>query len=112
MTTPTSAPTASATVEQTEAARIFSFSILVSAVRCLLTYIVFPWILPLLGVAGGVGPVIGIAVGVVAIAFNVFSIRRFRASTHPWRYPVMALNGAVIALLVVLVALDVSELVT
>jgi hypothetical protein len=96
--------------EQQTAARLFSVSILVSAVRCLLTYIVFPWVLPLLGIAGGVGPSVGIGVGVVAIVANVMSIRRFRKSRHPWRKPVMALNVSVIGLLVVLVIMDVSEL--
>jgi hypothetical protein len=98
--------------EQQEAARLFSASILISAVRCLLTYVVFPWVLPLLGIAGGVGPAVGVVVGTVAIAANVVSIRRFRASRHPWRKPLMALNLSVIGLLVVLVIMDVSELVS
>jgi hypothetical protein len=102
-TTPTGPPT-------DQAARIFSLSILVSAVRCLLTYVVFPWVLPLLGHAGGVGPAIGVIVGAIAIVANVVSIRRFRSSTHVWRRPVIALNSAVIALLVVLVIIDVGEL--
>jgi hypothetical protein len=112
MTMPTSAPTGRPTGEQLEAARIFSLSMVVSGVRCLLTYIVFPWILPLLGLAGGVGPAVGVFVGVVAIAFNVLSIRRFRSSTISWRRPLMALNSLVIAFLVVLVVLDVGELVS
>jgi hypothetical protein len=97
---------------QDEAARLFSLSIVVSGIRCLLTYVVFPWVLPVLGIAGGVGPAVGVLVGVVAIAFNALSIRRWRASTHAWRVPLMAINSAVIVLLVILVALDVSELVS
>jgi hypothetical protein len=90
--------------------RAFSTSVLVSAVRCLLTYIVFPWVLPLLGWAGGVGPVIGLTVGVVAIGFNVASIRRFMASGHRYRYLIASLNVVVIGLLVVLVVRDVADL--
>lgn len=113
VTTPASAAdTGPRAGEQVETARIFSLSILVSAVRCLLTYVVFPWILPLLGLAGGVGPAVGLLVGVVAIAANLVSIRRFRSSTHPWRRPLMALNSVVIALLLVLVGIDVAELVS
>ena len=48
-TAPTSAPAA----DQNEAARLFSLSIVISGTRCLLTYIVFPWVLPVLGIAGG-----------------------------------------------------------
>jgi hypothetical protein len=98
--------------EQQEAARVFSVSILISAVRCMLTYVVFPWVLPLLGIAGGVGPAVGVLVGVVAIVANVVSIRRFRRSGHPWRKALMALNLSVIGLLMVLVLMDVSELVS
>jgi hypothetical protein len=111
-TSPSAAPTGPPADEQLEAARIFSLSILVSGVRCLLTYVVFPWVLPLLGLASGVGPVVGVLVGVVAIAANVASIRRVRSSTHPWRRPLMLLNSGVIALLVVLVVVDLGELVS
>lgn len=113
MTTPTpTARTVPPPGEQLEAARIFSLSILVSAIRCLLTYVVFPWGLPLLGVAGGVGPAVGLAVGAVAFVANVMSIRRFRSSKHVWRRPVVALNSVVIALLLVLMAIDAAELVS
>ncbi len=111
MTTPTSTPTGSA-ADQLEASRVFSVSILISAIRCTLTYVVFPWILPLVGIASGVGPAIGVVVGVVAIVANVFSIRRFRRSTHAWRRPLMALNSAVIVLLVILVVVDIGDLVS
>jgi hypothetical protein len=111
VTTPAStAPTGPLADEQLEAARIFSVSILISAVRCLLTYVVFPWVLPLLGLAGGVGPAVGVIVGAVAIVANVVSIRRIRSSTHVWRRPLIALNSGVIALLVILVIVDVGEL--
>ncbi len=90
--------------------KAFSTSVMVSAVRCLLTYILFPWVLPLLGVARGVGPVVGLTVGVVAIGFNVVSIRRFMRSGHRYRYWISALNVMVIGLLVVLIVRDLSEL--
>jgi hypothetical protein len=112
-TTPAStAPSRSPVDEQNEAARLFSLSIVISGTRCLLTYIVFPWVLPVLGIAGGVGPAVGVAVGVVAIVFNLLSIRRWSASGHAWRVPLITLNSIVIVFLVVLVVLDVSELVS
>jgi hypothetical protein len=90
--------------------RAFSTSVVVSAIRCLLTYVLFPWVLPLLGVAKGVGPWIGLTVGVVAIGFNIASIRRFVRSGHRYRYWVSSLNVVVIAMLVVLIVRDVGEL--
>jgi hypothetical protein len=94
-----------------EVTRAFSWSVVVSGVRCLIGYIVFPWLLPLLGLAKGVGPAIGIAIGVIAIGFNVASIRRFQLSRHRWRWAITALNVTVICLLVVLIARDLAEIV-
>ena len=91
--------------------RAASISMVISGVRCLLTYIVFPWVLPAASRTSGVGPAIGLVVGLVAIGFNVASIQRFQRSNHRWRWHITALNSAVIALLVVLVARDVLDLV-
>lgn len=90
--------------------RAFSTSVLVSGIRCTLAYVVFPWLLPALGVASGVGPALGLVIGPVAIAFNVASIRRFQASDHRWKWQITALNSAVILLLLVLLVMDVREL--
>lgn len=101
---------ADAPVTQEQANRTFSTSVLVSAVRCTLAYVVFPWLLPAAGVAGDVGPALGLVIGPIAIAFNVASIRRFHASDHRWKWHITVLNCAVIALLAVLFAMDVREL--
>lgn len=106
--TTTESVTAAAPVNSAE--RAFSLSILISAVRCTLTYVVFPWVLPLLGIAGGVGPGIGLAIGAIAIVSNVMSIRRFWAADHRWKIPISLLNGSVIVLLVILVVVDLGDL--
>jgi uncharacterized membrane protein len=105
------APSGATTPGADPAARIFSRSIVISGTRCLLAYIVFPWVLPLLGVAKGVGPIIGIVISLVAIGFNVASIRRFWVSGHRWRYAITALNVSVIVLLTILLWIDVGELI-
>lgn len=92
------------------AQRAFSTSVLVSAVRCVLTYLVLPFVAPALGLAAGVGPAIGLPVGGIAIACNVMTIRRFWAADHRWRWAYSALSSTVIALLVVLMARDVAAL--
>lgn len=94
------------------AERSFSLSMVVSGIRCLLTYVVLPFVTPLLGLAPGVGPTLGIVIGSAAIAANVWSLRRFWRIRHPWRRVVTVLHVAVIGLLVVLIALDVTDLVT
>jgi hypothetical protein len=99
------------TASESAAQRAFSTSVLVSATRCILTYLVLPFLLPVLGLAAGVGPAIGIPVGLVAIASNVATIRRFWAADHRWRWAYTALAVTVIVLLLVLLVEDVGSLV-
>lgn len=93
-----------------EATRAFSISVMISGVRCLLTYILFPWVFPAVGRAKGIGPGIGLVVGTIAIGFNVASIRRFWLSNHRWKWPITVLNSSVICLLVVLIFVDLRDL--
>lgn len=95
---------------EAQATRAFSLSVAASAIRCTLTYIVFPWLLPAVGVASGTGPVIGIPVALVAVGFNLASIRRFWRADHRWKWPISTLNVAVITLLVVLIGTDITSL--
>ena len=90
--------------------RVFSVSICISAIRCTLTYVLFPWILPVLGVAGGVGPGIGLAIGTVAIAANMLTIRRFWVADHRWKVPVTVISAGIIVLLSILVVIDFGDL--
>ncbi len=93
-----------------EAQRTFSTSVVVSGVRCPLTYLVFPFVLPLVGIASGVGSGIGIVFSVIGIAANLWSIQRFHRSKHPWRWPITAINVGIIILLSVLLVIDVTDL--
>jgi hypothetical protein len=92
------------------ASTAFSRSMVVSGMRCLLAYVVFPWFLPLLGIVPGVGAAVGLTMSVAGIGFNIASIHRFRRSEMRWRSVVIAMNVAVIVLLVVLIAMDVAAL--
>lgn len=100
-----------AQTREAAAQRAFSTSILVSATRCLLTYIVLPFVAPAFGIATGVGPGLGIAIGLVAIGSNVLTIRRFHAAQHRWRWAYTAISVTVIAMLLVLMAQDIFDLI-
>ena len=90
--------------------RTFSVSMVVSGVRCGLTYVILPFLAPLVGVGSGVGPWRGLPLGTVAIAANVLSIRRVWSGNRRWKVPMAVINVSVIALLLLLVAGDLSEL--
>ena len=86
-------------------------SMLISGIRCVLFYVVLPFVTPLLGLAPGVGPTLGISIGAVAITANVVSMRRFWRVRHRWRRPITVLHVAVIIFLLVLIGLDIAQLV-
>lgn len=96
--------------ELVEAERAFSKSIAVSAIRCTLTYVLIPFVFPLVGWGTGAGPWIGLPIGIAAIIANVVSIRRFHRSDHKWKWHMTAINVAIIGLLAVLVVIDAAEL--
>ena len=94
-----------------EANKAFSTSILVSAVRCILTYIVLPFVAPILGIAKDVGPLIGIPIGIAAVVCNVLSMRRFFAADHKWRWAYAAIGTTVIAFMMVFMVRDLADLI-
>ena len=88
----------------------FQKSMLISALRCTLTYVILPFVVPAVGFAKGVGPVIGITIGVVAMVCDVFAIRRFFAVDHRWRWHFTAVVLCVMTLLTVLLVQDVLHI--
>lgn len=92
------------------AQRAFSTSILVSATRCILTYVVLPFVIPIIGIAKNVGPALGVPIGIAAIVCNVLTIRRFFAADHRWRWAYTGLALVIISLLIVMMAKDIVEL--
>lgn len=94
-----------------EAARkAFQTSIMVAAVRCVLMYLVFPFVLPAIGVAKGVGPAIGLAINVIAVTCIFFSMRRFWRAEHPKRWWYFGLGGTVVFFLLYLAVDDIVTL--
>ncbi len=91
-------------------ARSLRFSILISAIRCTLAYVVLPFIAPIIGLAPGVGPAVGIPIALIALWANIASIKRHWFSDHRWKWPVSVLNAGIIVLLVILLTLDARQL--
>ena len=92
------------------AQQAFSRSVWISAARCLLTYILLPVLGPIVGFSGRVGPVLGLAVGTVSMVAIVFSIRRFFAADHRWRWRYTAIGGSILVLLTVQAVIDIADL--
>lgn len=90
--------------------RLFSASMLVSALRCLLSYVAFPILAPAIGAAGGVGPAIGIPIALVALYFDAKGIRRFWLADHRYRWPITGIYVAVMILVLVLLGENIAQL--
>ena len=99
-------------VTAADARAAFRTSILVSTVRCLLTYIVLPFIVPAVGFAAGVGPAVSIVISAVAIYFLVGSMRRFWRVHHAKRWHYTALATVVGIVLIVGSVFDLVNLLT
>lgn len=93
-----------------EARSAFQKSIVITALRCIVMYLVLPFVLPIVGVASGVGPAISLVIGILAMIAIIYSIRRFWRADHPkrWHYTVFA--SVIIGFLVYLSIKDIIEL--
>lgn len=92
-----------------QAERVFSKSIFISGIRCVLAYVFFPFVAPLLGFAD-VGPWVGVVISLVAIYFNGYSIKRFWAANHRLKYFMTTLNLGVIVLVTILFVIDLQAI--
>ena len=97
-------------VPESDTHRIFGLSIFLSATRCLLSYIVLPIVLPFLGLAKGVGPWLGIPIGVLALYVDFLGIRRFWMADHHQRWLYTAIYAVVGAMVLTLVVVDLVDL--
>ena len=95
----------------TSAERLFGKSLLLSTVRCLLTYIVLPLLKPVVDLSGGVGPVLGLVIGTISAVAILASMRRFWAADHRMRWGYTAVGGAILVLLVFQAVGDVAALI-
>ena len=86
-------------------------SIIISGIRCIITYLLVPIVTPILGFMGTVAAPVSIALSVIAIGFGYNSLRRFWLADHRlrWRYTIFIV--VVWALLVVGIVMDVIRLV-
>jgi hypothetical protein len=98
------------TASETSAEHVFGASIAVSTVRCLLTYVVLPLLKPVVDLSGGVGPLLGLLLGLVSAVAIVAAMRRFWAASHRFRWPYTIIGGGILILLMVAAVRDVASL--
>ncbi len=87
-----------------------TFSLMFSGARCILQYVLLPFLLPVVGIAADATVPILLLINVLAMASIFFSLRRFWTIlyAHRWRYLVVA--AAALILLVAFTIYDVAKL--
>lgn len=90
--------------------RAFRTSILVSAVRCTISYLLVPILIPLTAVAGLVAAPISLALSLFAVVNGVISVRRFWVSNHRRRWMYTGFMAVVFIVLAVAMVIDVGRL--
>lgn len=91
----------------------FGKSIAISAIRCTFTYLLLPLLAPILNLTNSItAPIIGIVLGLVSMTAISFSMRRFFASDHKWRWGYAIIGGSIFVMLFVMMGIDMSNLVT
>jgi hypothetical protein len=96
--------------DESGAQRAFNFSLIFTGIQCTLQYIIFPFVLPLLGVATSITLPLLIGINILAIVSMLFSLRRFWQINykHKWVYLLMSL--VLIAAQVAFISLGITRL--
>jgi ABC-type iron transport system FetAB permease component len=84
--------------------------LLISAVRCIAQYLVLPFVLPFVGVIGGVPAWLGLACNIVAFASLVVSLRRLWRVRHSRRFSYLPLAMLILFALAVFTIADLQAL--
>ena len=91
---------------------VFGRSIFISATRCLITYLLIPFLTPVLNLQSGVGPWLGIALSLVAMVALIAAVRRFFAADHKWRWQYFVIASCVFVLVTAQALIDLRTLVS
>lgn len=86
-------------------------SLLISAVRCVLTYALIPLLAPVISWAGVVATPIALVLSVLAVLLAINSLRRVWLADYRYRWPYTAFILIVLGLLAFVIVLDVRALV-
>lgn len=92
------------------ARRSTTTAIVVSGIRCTITYLLIPILAPFLAFLDTLGPLISIALCLAAIVMGIAGVRRFWLADHVSRWPYTAFIGVVVVFLLVAIGIDVSRL--
>lgn len=86
-------------------------ALIISGIRCTLTYLLIPIMAPFIGLLDAIGAPLSVALSMVAIVMGVIGMRRFWLADHRARWAYSAVIGVVVVLLVVGIVFDMTKIV-
>ncbi len=94
------------------ARRATTTAIVVSGIRCTITYLLIPILVPFVGFLDTLGDPISLALSSFAVVMSVRGVRRFWIADHRARWSYAAFIGVMLVLLFVTIVLDVSAIIS
>ena len=94
------------------ARRSTTTAIVISGIRCTITYLLVPILAPFMGLVETVGAPLAIALSSSAILMGVSGVRRFWIADHRARWAYTSFIAVVVALLIVGIIFDLASLVS
>jgi hypothetical protein len=94
------------------ARRSTTTAIVVSGIRCTITYLLIPIFAPFVSLLETLGAPISIALSWFAMVMGIVGVRRFWIADHRARWPYTTFIGAVLVLLSVAIVMDVTTIVS
>ena len=92
------------------ARRSTTTAIVISGIRCTITYLLVPILAPFLGLVDTVGAPLAVALSVTAILMGIVGVRRFWIADHRARWAYTSFISIVIALLGVGIGFDLADI--
>jgi hypothetical protein len=92
------------------ARRSTTAAIVVSGIRCIITYLLIPVLAPVIGISDAASAPVTIALSVFAIAMGVTGVRRFWMADHRARWAYTIFIAVVVVLLAVGIVLDLASI--
>jgi O-antigen/teichoic acid export membrane protein len=87
-------------------------AIVVSGIRCIITYLLIPILAPIVGLSGAASAPLTIALSVLAIYMGISGVRRFWIADHRARWAYTSFIGVVVVLLLIGIVVDVRTILT
>jgi len=92
------------------ARRSTTAAIVVSGIRCIITYLLIPILAPVIGISDAASAPVTVALSALAIVMGISGVRRFWIADHRARWTYTIFIAVIVALLVVGIVLDLTSI--